>query len=130
MFNQQGNVLMAFGNFTGAPGFLLLPASIAVDKSCMKYFAKYVDPRFEAEYLLFVTSQVGDARLGVYAFGHLKPGAEIPPLPVPEEKPKPTAETGKPDGRDNPATATTPEAVKPAPATTPKAGAGGGQAGA
>ena len=35
MFNQQGNVLMAFGNFTGAPGFLLLPASIAVDKSCI-----------------------------------------------------------------------------------------------
>ena len=129
MFNQQGDVLMAFGNFTGAPGFLLLPASIAVDKSCMKYFAKYVDPRFEAEYLLFVTSQVGDARLGVYAFGHLKPGAEIPPLPVPEEKPKPAPEAGKPapetapqpatqggaPGRRRPTRrpGTTPEAAKP-----------------
>ncbi|MGO8705385.1 MAG: 6-bladed beta-propeller [Candidatus Brocadiia bacterium] len=121
MFNQQGNVLMAFGNFTGAPGFLLLPASIAVDKSCMKYFAKYVDPRFEAEYLLFVTSQVGEARLGVYAFGHLKPGAEIPPLPVPEEKPKPTPEAGKPTAETapNPATQAAPEALKPATETTP-----------
>ena len=127
MFNQQGDVLMAFGNFTGAPGYLLLPASIAVDKSCMKYFAKYVDPRFEAEYLLFVTSQVGYARLGVYAFGHLKPGAEIPPLPVPEEKPKPAPEAGKPAPEtapqpatqaapgttSNPAAGTTPEAAKP-----------------
>jgi sugar lactone lactonase YvrE len=119
MFNQQGNVLMAFGNFTGAPGYLLLPASVAVDKSCMKYFAKYVDPRFEAEYLLFVTSQVGDARLDVFAFGHLKPGAEIPPLPVPEEKPKPATETAPEPVK--PAPATTPEAAKPAPATTPEA---------
>jgi DNA-binding beta-propeller fold protein YncE len=115
MFNQQGNVLMAFGNFTGAPGYLLLPASIAADKSCMKYFAKYVDPRFEAEYLLFVTSQVGDARLGIYAFGHLKPGAEIPPLPVPEEKPKAAAETAP-----QPAAQAAPEPLKPAPETTPK----------
>jgi hypothetical protein len=54
----------------------------------MNDFKKLVDSRFEAEYLLFVTSQVGDARLGVYAFGHLKPGAEIPPLPVPQPAPE------------------------------------------
>jgi hypothetical protein len=93
MFNQEGKVLMAFGNFQAAPGFLLLPASIAADKSCLPYFAQYVDPRFEAEYLLFVTSQVGDARLGVYAFGHLKPGVEIPAVPPPEAAPEPAPET-------------------------------------
>jgi hypothetical protein len=114
MFNQQGDVLMFFGNFQGAPGFLLLPASIAVDKSCLKYFAKYVDPRFEAEYLLFVTSQVGMARLGVYAFGHLKPGAEIPPLAVPEAPPEAAAKAAPEAAK------AAPEAGKPASEAPPQ----------
>lgn len=97
MFNQQGQVLMAFGNSHAAPGFLEVPASIAVDKTCMKYFAKYVDRRFEPEYLLFVTSQIGVSRLGVYAFGHLKPGAEIPPVPVPAPEPSKEQPPAKPD---------------------------------
>jgi sugar lactone lactonase YvrE len=124
MFNQEGNVLMFFGNFQGAPGFLLLPASIAADKSCLEYFAKYVDPRFEAEYLLFVTSQVGDARLGVYALGHLKPGAEIPPLAAPEAAPE-AAPKPAPGPAAKPAPEAAPKpapeaAAKPAPETAPE----------
>jgi sugar lactone lactonase YvrE len=88
MFNQKGEVLMMFGKgevlmmfgkYQGAPyGFLELPAGIAVDTSCLPYFRKYVDPRFDAEYLLFVVSQLGRAKLSVYALGKLKPGVEIP----------------------------------------------------
>ena len=88
MFNQQGQVLMAFGNFSASPGFLELPAGVAVDKSCLPFFSRYVDPRFEAEYLIFVVSSVGKARVGVYAFGHLKPEALNAELPIPDQKEK------------------------------------------
>ena len=102
MFNQKGQVLMGFGNFHGAPGFLEGPAGIAVDKSCLPYFADYVDPRFEPEYLVFVVSTMGAARIGVYAFGHLKPGAEIPPVHVPKAKERPAATQPKPSATSQP----------------------------
>lgn len=88
MFNQKGQPLMGFGNFRGAPGYMVLGAGIAIDTSCMPYFKQYIDPRFEAAYLIFLVSQSGKARLGVYAFGRLKPGAEIPAVPG-LKKPKP-----------------------------------------
>ena len=87
MFDQKGQVLMAFGNFTAAPGFLEVPAGIAVDTCCLPYLRKYVDPRFEPEYLVFVASQVGPSKVGVFAFGHLKPGAEVPANPEPPPGP-------------------------------------------
>jgi hypothetical protein len=117
MFDQEGKVLMAFGNFQAAPGFLVLPASVAVDKTCLKYFAKYVDPRIEPEYLLFVTSQVGDARLGVYAFGHLKPGAEIPAVPAPEPA---SGEKGPAATETKPPEATPPETTTPETKSSPE----------
>ncbi len=119
MFNQAGNILMGFGNFQGAPGVLIVPASIAADTSCLKYFAQDVDPRFEAEYLLFVTSQVGDAHVGIYAFGHFKPGEKIPPLvPPPQAAPgeKGPAETKSPEAappETKPPEATPPETKPP-----------------
>jgi len=118
MFNEEGKVLMAFGNYQAAPGFLVLPASIAVDKSCFKYFAQYLDPRFETEYLLFVTSQVGDARLGVYAFGRFKPGVEIPPLVPPPE----AASGEKEPAETKPPEATPPETKPPETKPSPDAG--------
>lgn len=106
MFDQKGQVLMAFGNYHAAPGFLELPAGIAIDKSSLPFFAKYVDPRFEPDYLVFVASQVGAARIGVYAFGHLKPGAEVPVMPVPpppsrpaEQPTPPATPKPEPDGK-------------------------------
>jgi sugar lactone lactonase YvrE len=88
MFDQEGRVLMAFGHSPAAAAFLELPAGIATDTSCMPYFEEYIDPRFEADYLVFVVSQVGKARIGVYAFGRLKPGAQMPAPPkVPKRRP-------------------------------------------
>jgi DNA-binding beta-propeller fold protein YncE len=84
MFDQEGRVLMAFGNNHAAPGFLELPAGITVDRSCLPYVEQYIDPSFEADYLVIVVSQVGRARLGIYAFGKLKPGAKMPATVMPQ----------------------------------------------
>lgn len=100
MFNQEGKVLMGFGNYHGAPGFLELPAGVAVDTSCLPHFAKYVDPRFEPEYLVFVASQVGAARIGVYAFGHLRPDAQAPALTIPKAPSQPPETPKPPSGPD------------------------------
>ncbi|MFW6108193.1 MAG: hypothetical protein ACOC8D_00115 [bacterium] len=110
MFNQEGQVLMGFGHSPAAPAFLELPAGIAIDTSCMPYFQQYMDPRFEADYLVFVVSQVGKARIGVYAFGRLRPGAQMPTAPeVPQRTPA--------DRQDGPAppTAPSPEPSGPRP---------------
>ena len=46
-----------------------LPAGIAVDYDNLSYFKAYLSPKFQAEYLLFVTSNFGANQLNVYAFG-------------------------------------------------------------
>jgi DNA-binding beta-propeller fold protein YncE len=79
MFDREGQVLMVFGSSHPASG-LKAPAAIAVDRSTLPHFSKYVDPRFEAEYLIFVTSMLGEQLVGVYAYGHLKPGVPVPAL--------------------------------------------------
>jgi sugar lactone lactonase YvrE len=84
MFDQKGRVLMVFGSSHPRSG-LRAPASLAVDRSTLPYFSKYLDPDFEADYLVFVTSMLGEQLVGVYAFGKLKPGASVPALaPAPE----------------------------------------------
>ncbi len=69
MFNQQGRLLMYFGQ-PGAStrGQLLLPASVKVDYDHVSYFQKYVAPGYQCEYLIFVTSQFGDHKVSVYGF--------------------------------------------------------------
>jgi DNA-binding beta-propeller fold protein YncE len=81
MFDREGQVLMVFGSSHPASG-LRVPAAIAVDQSTLPHFAEYVDPRFEAQYLIFVTSMVGEQMVGVYAFGELKPGVPVPGLHI------------------------------------------------
>jgi len=51
------------------PHNINLPAGIAVDYDNLEYFEPYLSPRFEAEYLLFVTSNFGLNKVNVYAFG-------------------------------------------------------------
>jgi hypothetical protein len=46
-----------------------LAAGIAVDYDNVKYFKEYLSPNFNAEYLLFVTSNFGFNKVNVYAFG-------------------------------------------------------------
>jgi DNA-binding beta-propeller fold protein YncE len=49
-----------------------LPAGVAVDYENIAYFKKYLSPKFQAEYLLLVTSNFGFNKVNVYAFGNYR----------------------------------------------------------
>ena len=71
MFDAEGRLLMFFGEpNTSGPGGLYLPAGLCVDYENVEYYKKYVAPGHQIEYLIFVVSQVGDQKVGVY--GYLK----------------------------------------------------------
>ncbi len=71
IFNKDGRLLMFFGD-PGLPfGSLNLPAGIAVTSQGIDLFKKYIDPAFEVEQLIFVTSQFGPAKISVYGLGKL-----------------------------------------------------------
>ncbi len=69
IFNSQGRLLMFFGDNSESPGGLLLPAKVSIDYDNLQYFKAYVQPNFQAEYLVLVTSQFGDRRVNVFAYG-------------------------------------------------------------
>lgn len=69
VFDPEGRLLLFFGGGGENPGELMLPAKVVIDYDNLKYFQKYVRPGFQAEYLVFVTGQVGLRRVNVYAFG-------------------------------------------------------------
>ena len=72
IFNDKGQLLFFFGEGGTAPGTLILPAGIYVDYDDLKYFEKYVNPSFQPEFLLLVTSQFGDRMVNVFAYGKEK----------------------------------------------------------
>jgi len=69
IFNQEGRLLLFFGESGDKPGGFVLPAKVAIDYDHLSYFAQYVQPGFHPEYLVFVTSQFGDRRVNVFAYG-------------------------------------------------------------
>ncbi|MEA2109746.1 MAG: hypothetical protein U9P07_10050, partial [Pseudomonadota bacterium] len=72
IFNKKGRLLMFFGD-PGLPfGSLNLPAGIAVTSNGIDLFRQYIDPAFQVEQLIFVTSQFGPAKISVYGLGQLK----------------------------------------------------------
>lgn len=79
IFNKDGRLLMFFGARDTArdPGALVLPARVVIDYDNLKYFEKYVDPSFDAEHLVIVTSQFGQRLVNVYASGKQK-GVKYP----------------------------------------------------
>jgi len=72
IFNPQGRLLMFFGEGGDKPGGLLLPAKVTIDYDNLQYFQKYIASGFEPEYLVLVTSQFGDRRVNVLAYGRDK----------------------------------------------------------
>lgn len=74
IFNQEGRLLMFFGERGSGKGTLDLPADIFVTREKIPYFDKFVDPSFESEKLIFVTNQVGPRKVSVFAMGHAKEG--------------------------------------------------------
>jgi DNA-binding beta-propeller fold protein YncE len=69
IFSKEGRLLMFFGAGGDVPGGFLLPAKITIDYDNVKYFARYLAPQFQAEYLLLVTSQFGQHPVSILAFG-------------------------------------------------------------
>jgi DNA-binding beta-propeller fold protein YncE len=99
LFNQNGRVLMFFGEAGRPRGSLNLPAGVMVSYDNLEYFQKMADPGFVLEKIVYVTSQFGKSKLGVYGFGHRKGDVPAPAMPAPkkpegktEEKP---VETGR-----------------------------------
>lgn len=72
IFNREGRLLLFFGESGNAPGNLLLPAKVAIDYKNLDYFRKYVQPGFEVEYLILVTSQFGDRMVNILGYGREK----------------------------------------------------------
>lgn len=72
VFNNQHKLLLFM--FGAGPGKenIHLPAGVAVDYGNVNYFKKYLSPKFEAQYLLYVTSNFGPNKVNVYAFGNYK----------------------------------------------------------
>lgn len=84
IFAPEGQLLMFFGGPTAGPEGMGLPAGLALDTSSFNVFGQYVDPGFNAQYLLFVANQFGQNKIGVYAFGHprgVDPGPVVPSRP-------------------------------------------------
>ena len=77
MLNDKGQVLMHFGGPGNVPGSLDLPVGIAVDRSSIPYFKRYIHEDFQVEYLLFVTCHAGSHAVTVYAFGQFPEGYEL-----------------------------------------------------
>lgn len=75
MFDSGGDFLMSFGGPEEADGGLLSPAGVCLDRSCLPHFKKHIAPGFDAEYLIFVSNQMGPSRISVYAFGQGQAGA-------------------------------------------------------
>ena len=70
LFDESGHVLMFFGGPGNDPGHLNLPAQVIIDSDHVDLFRDFIDPGFEARYLILVTSQYGPRKVGVYAIGN------------------------------------------------------------
>lgn len=72
IFNKDGRPLLFLGEGEPGPGHFQLPAKVVIDYNNLQYFQKYVQPDFEIEYLVLVTSQVGDRAVNVLGYGKEK----------------------------------------------------------
>lgn len=70
VFSPRGYAISHFGGPGAQPGMLTLPAKVSIDYDNVDLFRSWVDPGFEPEYLILVTSQFGPRRVNVYAYGH------------------------------------------------------------
>lgn len=72
IFTEEGRLLMFFGEDGSGPGGLVLPAQVVIDYDNLRYFQQYIQPDFDPEYLVFVTSQFGARLVSVFAYGRQK----------------------------------------------------------
>ena len=63
---------MFFGGSYKSKGDMYLPADILIDYNHKYLFNKYVDKRFNLEYLIFVSNQYGPDKINVYGYVNQK----------------------------------------------------------
>jgi hypothetical protein len=83
LFDEQGRLLLNFGDPDGKGGGLHLPTGVTVDYKNIEHFRKFIDPNFQAQYLIFTSSQFGPNRIDVFAFGSMKSAATASVAPRP-----------------------------------------------
>ena len=72
IFQPDGQLLLAFGAPGGDPSSLGMPAGVTIDASSLELFRSYIDPQFNAEYLVFVVNQFGTVKISLFAYGKAK----------------------------------------------------------
>jgi DNA-binding beta-propeller fold protein YncE len=93
IFSPERTLLLVFGSPGLIRGSLNLPAGIEVTTEFPDFFRKFVDPKFEPEELILVTSQgqSGSEMINVYAIGRY-----TGPFKKPSELQPPPAKAGAP----------------------------------
>ncbi len=66
IFDKEGKLLLYFGGAYKGPGGMWLPIKIRIDYDNLQYFEEYVDPKYNLEYLIYVTNQFGPDKVSVY----------------------------------------------------------------
>jgi sugar lactone lactonase YvrE len=116
MFNSEGKTLMRFGGPGTTPGALGGPATLAVDSTSLPYFRKHIHGKFDARYLMFVTSQFGAYLVSVYAFGEFPEGFKPEQGEIERLEPAPIEEgIGPVQGTEPPREQRPPEDEEPVP---------------
>ncbi|MEW6428090.1 MAG: hypothetical protein AB1568_08675 [Thermodesulfobacteriota bacterium] len=72
VFAKDGQLLTFLGGAGDEPGQFNLAAGVEIDYANVDLFQEYIDPNFEAEYLVYVTSQFGNRPVSVFAYGKQK----------------------------------------------------------
>lgn len=68
IFNDKAKLLMYFGGSYQGPGYMYLPAQISIDYDNTDNFKKYVDDKYELQYLILVSNQYGPDKISVYGY--------------------------------------------------------------
>ena len=71
IFNEKGQLLLFFGGHYVNKGDMWLPTKVTIDYDNLKYFKKYVDPKYNLKYLIIVANQYGPEKISVY--GRVEP---------------------------------------------------------
>jgi hypothetical protein len=72
MFDENGQLLMWFGEPSASKVGLELPSKVLVDYDDVAFFQRYAAPNFQLEHLVIVMNQYGPRKVSVFGFGHKK----------------------------------------------------------
>jgi DNA-binding beta-propeller fold protein YncE len=68
IFDKDGQILMYFGGPYAGPGDMYMPAGVAIDYQNLRFFERFVDPKFDLKHVILVANQYGPDKITVYGF--------------------------------------------------------------